>query len=50
MRRAGWWGWCAACASRTSCGRATDMEIHKSGKVYDFMSIRKYWIAFSIIG
>lgn len=25
------------------------MEIFKPGKVYDFMSIRKYWIGFSII-
>jgi preprotein translocase subunit SecF len=25
------------------------MEFHKSGKVYDFMSIRKYWITFSIV-
>ncbi len=25
------------------------MEIHKSGKVYDFMAIRKYWIALSVI-
>ena len=25
------------------------MELIKHGRVYDFMSIRKYWIAFSLI-
>ena len=26
------------------------MELFKHGKVYDFMSIRLYWIAFSLLG